>query len=320
MILRLMSFAVLMSAIPLGPVMAGDTEVSIDSGKTPLHGAYRMPVGFERGPALLMIAGSGPTDRNSDSTIAGVRPGSFRLLADELERQGIPSLRFDKRGTGASVAAAPPEADLRFDDLVADAVNWAEYLRKQPGVTCVVIFGHSEGALIGAIVASRVPVCGIVEASGAGRPMDAVVEAQLAASGASPEVQAKVRETLEALKLGKTVETPPGLAALFRPSVQPYLISVLKYDPAETIKAAKAPVLIVQGDNDLQVSVTDARLLAAARPDAKLLIVPGMNHILKIAPTDRAGNIATYADPTRQLAPTLVPAVTAFVRSVQPKR
>ncbi|QYE33461.1 MULTISPECIES: alpha/beta hydrolase [Sphingosinicellaceae] len=175
-----------------------------------------------------MIAGSGPTDRNSDSTIPGVKPGSFRLLADDLERQGIPSLRFDKRSIGASAGAARLEADLRFDDFVRDAADWAAFLGSRPGVTCVVIFGHSEGALIGAAIASHVPVCGPVEASGVGRPMDAVVEAQVAAAGAPSEVQDQVQAIYEALKQGRTVDSPPKLRGLFRPPVQPYLISALR--------------------------------------------------------------------------------------------
>lgn len=315
MIFRPMLAAALAAAFPLAAA-AADVEVAIDGGKAPLHGALRVPEGFKRGPAVLMIAGSGPTDRNSDSNIPGVKPASFRLLADGLEQEGIPSLRFDKRGIGASLNAAPPEADLRFDDLVKDAAAWAAFLKARPGVTCVVIFGHSEGALIGAAVTAQTPVCGLVEASGVGRPVDLVIEAQMAAAGASPEVQTKVRETLKALKEGRTAETPPRLGALFRPSVQPYLISWLKYDPTATLKAARAPVLILQGDNDIQVSVEDARLLAAARPDAKLVIVPGMNHILKDAPTDRAGNLAAYADPSRPLAPEVVPTVAKFVKEL----
>lgn len=315
MIIRLMLGAAFALAIPCS-VSAKDMEVTIAGGKAPLHGSYRVPQGFARGPAVLIIAGSGPTDRNSDSTIPGVKPGSFRLLADDLERQGIPSLRFDKRSIGASAAAAPPEADLRFDDFVRDAADWATFLKSRPGVTCVVVFGHSEGALIGAAIASHVPVCGLVEASGVGRPMDAVVEAQFAAAGAPSEVQAQVQAIYEALKQGRTVDSPPKLRGLFRPSVQPYLISALKYDPVATIKQVTVPVLIVQGDNDFQVSVQDAKLLASAQPNARLVIVPGMNHVLKEAPTDRAGNLATYGDPALPLVPELISRVVGFVQSV----
>jgi pimeloyl-ACP methyl ester carboxylesterase len=234
------------------------------------------------------------------------------LLADGLEAAGVPSLRFDKRFVGASKAAGGDEADLRFDDLVKDAAAWAAFLGKQPGV----IFGHSEGALIGAAVAGQTPLCGLVEASGVGRPADVVIEGQVAAAGAPAAVQAEIKDVFAALKEGRTVEPPPGLGALFRPSVQPYLISWLKYDPVATLKAAKTKVLILQGDNDVQVSMDDARLLAAARPDARLVIVHGMNHVLKPAPTDRAGNLATYADPNLPLTSEVVPAVAAFVKEV----
>src|SRR5690606_21309089 len=90
---------------------------------------------------------------------------------------------------------------------------------------------------------------------------------------------------LEELKKGNLVEnTPADLAALFRDSVQPYLISWFKYDPSLEIDKVKAPVLIIQGDNDIQVQVDDAEILYNARKDkenTKLVIVKGMNHILK---------------------------------------
>jgi pimeloyl-ACP methyl ester carboxylesterase len=308
------------------PTLAAEREVVISAGKGELHGTLRTPDGFTKGPAVLMIAGSGPTDRNGDSTAPGVRPGAFRLLADALEKAGVPTLRYDKRGVGASmsalIGAAPltnasayaAEADLRFTDMAADADAMAAQLAKTPGVSCVVILGHSEGSLVGMLAAERFPVCGYVSVSGLGRTADHSLHEQLAASLPAATL-AQADDVLGKLKAGQTVPDAP-LPALFRPSVQPYLISWLQIDPAAEIARIKAPVLILQGDNDFQVSVTEARALAAARPDAKLVIVPGMNHILKLAPTDRAANAATYADPALPLAPELVSAITAFVKEV----
>jgi pimeloyl-ACP methyl ester carboxylesterase len=117
--------------------------------------------------------------------------------------------------------------------------------------------------------------------------------------------------------MGKTVaEIPPPLMALFRPSVQPYLISWLPIDPAKAIAAVKAPLLIMQGTTDVQVNMEDARLLAAARPDAGFVLLEGANHVLKIAPADRVANIATYADPTLPLAPGVIPALMTFIDKI----
>ena len=278
---------------------------------------------------MLVIAGSGPTDRNGDSAVPGVKPGSYRLLADGLEQQGIPTLRYDKRGAGASMSALigsaqvtaanaySAEADLRFTDLADDAAGMARILAAQAGVKCVVILGHSEGSLLGMLAAQKIPVCGFISVSGIGRSADVVLLEQFAAMGVKPEPLQRLHAALGQLKSGQTVTDATLPPALFRPSIQPYLISWFRYDPAVEISKIKAPVLILQGDNDLQVSVTDARILAAARPDGKLVIVHGMNHILKDAPTDRAGNLATYADPNLPLAPQVIPAIAGFVKQAR---
>jgi len=313
-------------ALPLAAQAAPDQEVTMPAGKGEIHGAMRVPEGFTSGPAVLMIAGSGPTDRNGDSTVPGVKPGSYRLLADGLEQQGIPTLRYDKRGTGASLSALigsagattanayAAEANLRFDDLADDATGMARVLASHTGVTCIIILGHSEGSLLGMLAAQRVPVCGYISVAGLGRSADVAVLQQFTAAGVDPELLQRLHKALDQLKAGQTVADTSLPPALFRPSVQPYLISWFRYDPAVEIGKIKAPVLILQGDNDIQVSVTDAKILAAARPDGKLVIVHGMNHILKDAPTDRAANAATYADPNLPLAPEAVTTIAGFVK------
>ena len=304
---------------------AAEHEIVIHAGKGELHGSMRTPEGFRYGPAVLIIAGSGPTDRNGDSTVPGVKPGSYRLLADALEKADVPTLRYDKRVVGASMSAllgstAPStaavyaaEADLRFSDIAGDAAAMAARLAKAHGVTCVVILGHSEGSLVGMLAAQQVPVCGYISVSGLGRTADHSLLEQLAAS-APASAMAQITPVIDKLKAGQLVPDAP-FPALFRPSIQPYLISWFRLDPAAEIIRIKAPVLILQGDNDFQVGVAEARALAAARPDATLVIVPGMNHVLKLAPTDRAANAATYADPAMPLAPALVSAVTGFVKA-----
>lgn len=291
---------------------AAEREVRLDGGAGPLVGVLETPdAGARPGPAVLLVAGSGPTDRDGNSTVPGVRPATLKLLTDGLAAQGVANLRFDKRGIGASAAAAPAERDLRFGTYVADAVAWTRDLAAQPGVACVVIVGHSEGALVAAMAAQRTPVCGVVELSGAGRPAAQVLREQLAAL---PEpLHAKALATLAELEAGRTVVDPP-LPALFRPSVQPYLISWLQLDPAAELARVRAPVLIVRGDTDLQVAADDVAALARARPPDATLRLDGVNHVLKDAPAERAANLAAYADPGRPLDLRVVPAVTAFVK------
>jgi pimeloyl-ACP methyl ester carboxylesterase len=299
--------------------MAVDRPVTIGSGQATLFATVTRPetVPSPRRPGVLLIAGSGPTDRDGNSNLPGVQPATLKLIAQALESEGYVSLRFDKRGIAASRAAGADEATLRLDTYVDDAVAWTKALAAEPGVSCVVILGHSEGALIGALASAKAPVCGLISVAGAGRPFDAVVDAQIRAQGASEDVLKQVDAIWTELKAGRTVPQMPATHPLFRPSVQPYLSSVLAHPPTDAIAAVSAPILVMQGQTDLQVTEEDARrLVAAAGPTATLALLPGVNHVLKTAPADRTANVATYADPARPLDPAVLPAILTFLKHV----
>ena len=311
---KLLVVMMAMSISSAAVAQVADREVLVDGGKAPLHGSLMEPAEPNSGPAVLLISGSGPTDRNGNSTIPQVRPATMKLIAEGLAAHGIISLRFDKRGIGDSAPAMGAEVDLRFTTLVDDAVSWARFLSHQPGVTCVVVAGHSEGALIAEMVAERTRICGLALLSGAGRPAKAVIAGQLARLP-EPDHAAAIA-ALDDLAAGKPVANPP-LPALFRPSVQPYLMSWLPIDPAKELAKFDGPIAIIQGMNDLQVSVADAHILAAARAGATLLLLDGTNHVLKAAPADPAANFATYADPNLPLDPRVVPAIADVVKRAE---
>ena len=221
---------------------------------------------------------------------------------------------IDKRGIGASAAAMTGEADLRFQTYSDDAKAWAAELRRQTGASCVFLLGHSEGALVAEVAAETSPgICGLILVSGAGRKAGDVLREQLATLPDALKAQAYA--ALTELEAGRLVPDPPQeLLALFRASVQPYLMSWLALDPAAILASLKPPTLIVQGDRDIQVSLADARALAAARPDAELVVLAGVNHVLKAAPADQAGNVATYADPSLPLGPGVMEAIIGWIR------
>jgi hypothetical protein len=307
-LLRGLAFLLMMAL----PAMAVPVEknLTLDSGSGTLAGTLLTPDNPKA--AILMLAGSGPTDRNGNA-LPALHSDTYRLLAEGLAAHGVTTLRVDKRGVGQSAAAMAAEADLRIGTYADDAKAWAGELRKQTGLRCVWLLGHSEGALVAELAAQNTQgICGLILISGAGHNLGDIIVTQT--QSAPPELRQKITEIVATLRQGKTVaDVPPPLMVLFRPSVQPYWISEINLDPPALLKSDTLPLLIMQGDNDIQVSVEDAKLLAAARSDAKLVILPGVNHLLKIAPTDRAGNIATYANPSLPLAPGVVDAVADFV-------
>ncbi len=264
--------------------------------------------------AALIIGGSGPTDRDGNSVL-NLRSNVYKLLAEGLAAQGISTLRYDKRGVGASQAALTAEKDLRFETYVDDARTWSHELAVRSGVERVWLIGHSEGALIAEKVAEHnAEICGLILISGAGRRAADVVREQLKTS-LPDSLKQQAFDALSELESGRAIASPPPpLLGLFRPSVQPYMISWLSLDPAAILATLKQPVFILQGDTDLQVSVEDAGRLAAARVDTHLAILKGVNHVLKVAPLERAANIATYNDPELPLAPGVLDTVRHWIK------
>ena len=269
-------------------------------------------------PVVLIIPGSGPTDRDGNNPM-GVTAAPYRLLAEALATKGVSSLRADKRGMFGSKAAIADANAVTIRDYAGDARTWADALRKQTGAKCVWLLGHSEGGLI-ALAAAQQPagICGLILVASPGRKLGAVIREQLNANSANAPLLPQAMAALASLEAGKPADTtgmPTPLLALFNPKVQPFLIDLLAKDPAALAGRTKLPMLIIRGGKDIQVAQADADALRAARPDAKFVGPTDMNHVLKdVASDDRASNLATYADPSLPVDPSLVDAIALFVK------
>ncbi|MGK2741784.1 alpha/beta hydrolase [Tepidicaulis sp. LMO-SS28] len=297
------------------------TPVSLPAEPAPLHGTLELPGGSGPFRAVLIHPGSGPTDR--DGNLPGAANNNLRYLAQELSRQGVASLRIDKRGVGESAPAALDEADLRFTTYVNDMTAWAAWLSSRAEISGVYLLGHSEGAHIATLAARKAAPAGLILLAGAGHDAPATIRRQLSHPDAAvpPSLLSEAERILSDLEKGNTVSNvPPQLTALFRPSVQPYLISWFAHDPAKELAelGPELPVLLIHGTRDLQISRQDAARLAAARPTAVQLEIDNMNHVLKIAPATRAENIALYSAPEVPIAAALAPAITGFVHQSLP--
>ncbi|QLF94646.1 alpha/beta fold hydrolase [Pseudomonas sp. ABC1] len=278
-----------------------------------LYGTLLLPKRDYPVPIALIIAGSGPTDRDGNNPQA--HSDTLKKLAYALARQGVASLRYDKRGIAASRATAVDERQLSLEGYVEDALSWSRTLKADPRFGPLLLVGHSEGALIASLAAPRSGATALISLAGSGRPIDQLLREQLQGR-LPPPLLASAGYLLDELKAGRQVpEVPDTLDALFRPSVQPYLISLLRQDPARAMANAGVPTLIVQGLNDIQVQAADARRLHAARPDAQLSLIEGMNHMLRIVPEHGIRQLASYDDAERPIAHELLKAIGEFLRN-----
>ena len=294
-------------------VASASVPVTLSTDTGEIHGTLLVPDNASR-TAVLIIAGSGPTDRNGNSLVTGIATNTYKMLADSLAARGYASLRYDKRGVAASAAAATDESQLTFEAYIDDAAAWAEWLAADERFDRVVLAGHSEGGLIALVAAKRSDkVAGVITLAGVGESIDATLRRQL---GTQPEpYRSECMRIIDELKAGRKVSDPmPELGALFRPSVQPFLISQMRYEPSTEARTLSQPLLVVQGTTDIQINLNDAIKLSTVNPRTRLAIVSEMNHVLKpCASLDQQAQMMTYINDTLPLAPTLVATIVDFL-------
>lgn len=265
-------------------------------------------------PLVILIAGSGPTNR-SGNQIGGTN-NSLKYLSQGLAQNGIGVFSYDKRIFAQMAAGTIKEGELSFSDFINDAKDVLAYFKTSKEFSKIIIAGHSEGSLIGMVAANDGNADGFISIAGPGRPIDEVLAWQLEKQ--LPQMKAEIDGYFAILRKGETFELKNQmLSSIFRESVQPYMISWIKYNPQQEIAKLKVPVLLINGTKDLQVTISEAELLKKAKPDAQLQLIPDMNHIFKEVKGDDAENMATYNNPDLPIANELTATIVQFIKSLQ---
>lgn len=291
-----------------------EKEISItSSGGSKIYGTLLSKNNHQK--LAIIIAGSGPTDRDGNNPLED-KANSYKMLAHALDSQNIATFRFDKRGIAKSIVSNFKESDLVFDDYIKDAEKIFDYLHDTLGFKDIYFIGHSEGSLIGMVASQKKKVKGYVSIAGAGRPIDVVIEEQLNRQPLPDSLKDKINFIFNELKKGKEINgLPSSLDILFRKSIQPYMISWMKYSPASEIKKLNCPVLILQGTCDSKIKIEDAENLHNANKKSTLDIIPLMTHTLKNADADcKDENHKTYMDPALPLNEELVHDIVNFIK------
>jgi pimeloyl-ACP methyl ester carboxylesterase len=264
---------------------------------------------IRKGPiGAVILNGSGSANRDGKSGDNGGR-NTYQAIAQSLADKNISTLRYDKRGIGESAAAMKREDDITLTLMAADADAVAAELQHRLGTRCVWLIGHSEGGLVALAAAQDNPgICGLVLLASPGRPSDKILHEQLDRNLPAEDKPAAFA-VLDNLAAGRPLgDVPPKLKSLFRPSLEAYWRSEEAVDPAALAAKLKIPVLILQGDADVQISLADAQALARARPDATLKIEAGVNHSQRVAKDDPGSG-------PMPLAPGLVDTIAGFIKA-----
>ena len=264
--------------------------------------------------AVLIVAGSGPTDHNGNITANGMINNSYKMLATELHQAGYSVLRFDKQGLGKSAYTEFDMSKTLFEDYVHDVVAWVKYLRKSH--EHVVVMGHSLGGLMAIQAANKTPVDRLITLASVADSGYVTVKRQMQDQ---PEfVREAAVPLLDRLAQGETIpaaEVPVFLNALLHPTIQPYLKSFMMIDPKTELAKLNIPTLNVIGDTDIQIQVEETQRLSANLNHVDLKVIKGMNHVLKNAPAERNANLATYSQPELPLHENLIPVILKFLEN-----
>lgn len=310
-------------------------------------GTLSYPSGDGPFPALVLIAGSGPHDRDGNISLHKTQA----VLADQLTRQGFAVLRYDKRGTGLTGGVLHPGSTS--DDYAADALAAVQFLQKQPNVDGrrIGLVGHSEGGLIAAMVAAKAPglvsFIALLAAPGLnGADSMSLQDATMRRAEAMPEalILANQQQELGLFKIAASeLDQQAALAAMakataalpqalrtqleipaegippeaLQPLLTPWLRRYLALDPAVYLRQLRCPVLVLHGDKDMQVPAT-AHVAAikqalAANKQSQFVIVPGLNHLLQQAKT---GHPTEYLLIDQTIAPEALGALSGWLKQV----
>ena len=275
-----------------------------------VEGTLEIPKDIETPNLVIIIAGSGPIDRNGNQNFS--KNNSLKKLAQNLSNNDLATFRYDKRVV-KQIKTGRIDKDILFDDFVTDAISVLKYFKSKDDFNNIYIAGHSQGSLVG-ILAAKEGANGFISIAGVGSSIDKVITYQINQS--APNFNKDAERIFSILKEGKTTANyPPPLASIFNKDIQLFMANWMQYDPAEEIKTLDIPILILNGTNDLQVIVDEAKLLHNAVPNSKLLIIEHMNHVLVPIPNnDALENSKSYNEPLRSLSPKLIEAIVKFVK------
>ncbi len=284
---------------------------SVDISVSPfIDGTLMKPDVSEKTPLVIIIADSGPTDRNGNQQM--MKNNSLRFLAEELYTNNIASFRYDKRIIKQMKERTLSEESIRFDEFITDAIAVTDFFMKGGAFSKIYIIGHGQGSLVG-MIAAKDRADGFISIAGMGQEIDDVIVAQLVEQ--VPGLEENARQAFDDLRvIGVAVNYSPGLTSIFRKDIQPFMRSWMLFNPSVEIANLKIPTLIINGDKNLEVQISESEILQKAQPNAQYEIIPKMNHILKKIEGDDLENSKSYNQYNLKVMPEVIEIISSFIK------
>jgi len=308
-----------MAQAVIPPATVRESPFKFERAKFTIYGTLTLPRDTSApAPVVLIVAGSGPTDRNANGPL--IHTNAYAMLAWGLAEHGIASVRYDKRAIGQSAWPIVDATQLTLDDYVADAMAATDAIVATHRFSRVILLGHSEGASIVLLAANRgAPANGVIMVSGQGRRLAEVLHDQFARQTDSASL-VRIDSGFAQFLRGETPRDVPAVGqVVMLPNARKFLQSLAAYDPATEVARLQLPLLILQGRTDLQVLVKDAELLHSAQPRSTLTLLPDVNHVLKrMSSSSMADQQPSYHDPSLPLAPDVISAIVGWIHALRP--
>ncbi len=283
-------------------------ELTLKNGEIELPGTLSLPEFQSKLPLVIFIHGSGNIDRNGNQAGVGVNANYIKALSDSLNKRGIAFYRYDKR------TATPSNLDklggITIMNFIADVKIAIDHFKNDPRFNSLFLIGHSQGSLVG-MLSITPEIKGFISIAGPGQTIDNTIMEQL--HNQNPDLAKLAEEHFTELKKTDTIlSVHPFLMQLFKPQNQSFIKSWMVLDPVAEIKKINIPILLLNGEEDLQVTEKDFQRLKEAQPNAKGELVPQMNHVLKDV-YSTSENQKSYFQENYPLSSKLVDLITVFI-------
>jgi len=273
-----------------------------------LPGTLSIPKLNQPMPLAVFLHGSGAIDRNGNQGFF-IQGNYIKQLADSLNKNGIALYRYDKRTIHAK--NIKKNSPIYLADFVTDAETAIEHFKSDKRFSSIHLLGHSQGSLTAMLVKPQ-NISSYISLAGAAQSIDKIIISQVSRQDSLLGLKAK--KHFEELMASDTIKkVDPMLLSIFAPQNQLFLKDWATIEPQNEIKKLSIPILIINGDKDLQVPISEAEILHRANPKSKLIIVENLNHVLKdIQKKDE--NLKSYTDPSIAISGKLVETIVEFIK------